>query len=79
MATSRIDESEQFKEPITPTASQSVTSSASKSTENESAKPSITGVLKSAVNVPPVHERVNEQPIENAIEQIGDDGQKKGT
>ncbi|OAK95025.1 hypothetical protein IQ06DRAFT_352765 [Phaeosphaeriaceae sp. SRC1lsM3a] len=79
MATSRTEESEQFKEPISPTTSNTETSSASVSTSQESAKPSITGILKNAVNAPSVEERVNDTPMENAIQQIGDDGQRKGT
>ncbi|KAH7393949.1 hypothetical protein DE146DRAFT_112293 [Phaeosphaeria sp. MPI-PUGE-AT-0046c] len=79
MATSRTDESDQFKEPMSPTASNTETSSASTSTSGDSAKPSITGILKNVVHAPSSEEIVNDAPMENAIEQIGDDGQKRGT
>ncbi|KAF1920551.1 hypothetical protein BDU57DRAFT_508918 [Ampelomyces quisqualis] len=78
MATTQLDESAQFQEPISPTASNTASTSEPSSTTQDSAKPSITGILKKVVHAPSHAERVNEEQVENAIQAVGDDGQKKG-
>jgi len=78
MATAQSDESAQFQEPISPTATNTTSTSAPSSTTEDNTKPSITGILKNAVHAPSHDERVNEEPVEDAIQSVGDDGQKKG-
>jgi hypothetical protein len=59
------------KEPISPTTSNTASSSTSTS---DPAKPSITGLIKQAVKAPPQDELVEPAGAEGAIESVGPDG-----
>jgi hypothetical protein len=66
-----------FLEPTSPQASASPSTSPSASTSNDSAKPSISGILKKAVTAPSTQKLVNDEPdMEKAIESVGEDGEK---
>ncbi|KAH4031491.1 hypothetical protein HBI81_116730 [Parastagonospora nodorum] len=79
MASKQVDESAQFQEPISPTASNDATSPAPASGSADSAKPSITGILKNAVKAPSHEKIVNDEPdMKDAIESVGQDGGERG-